>query len=98
MNQQQMMAGAPSLGRRMTVCVVATLVLIVLSLTFADHDTGAVLCFGITFISALALFVFGVTQKGQRRLAVLLVVMAYVLGALLLMWNYSLTRDYATAR
>jgi hypothetical protein len=89
------MASPPLFGRRMTVCVAATLVLLVLSLTFPNHDAGAVLCFGITFVSALALFAFGVTQKVERRLAVLVVVMAYVLAAMLLMWNYSLSRDYS---
>jgi hypothetical protein len=80
-------------ARRMAICVAASLVLIVLSLTFASSDLGAVLCFGIALVSALLLFAFGVTKKGQR-LAALLVVMAYVFGAMLLKSNYSLVRDH----
>jgi hypothetical protein len=81
-------------ARRMGICVAASLVLIVLSLTFASSDLGAVLCFGIALVSALLLFVFGFTRKGRQRLAALLVVMTYVFAAMLLKTNYSLVRDH----
>jgi len=93
MNVQQT-ADSHLFARRMAICVVASLVLNVLSLTFADSGLGAVLCFGIALVSALSLFVFGVAKKGRQRLAALFVVMAYVLAAMLLKSNYSLARDY----
>jgi hypothetical protein len=78
----------------MAICIAASLVLIVLSLTFASSDLGALLCFGIAPVSALLLFVFGVTKRGLQRLAALLVVMTYVFAAMLLKSNYSLVRDH----
>jgi hypothetical protein len=42
----QQTADSHLLARRMAICVAASLVLIVLSLTFAGLDLGAVLCFG----------------------------------------------------
>ncbi len=54
--------------------VVASLVLISLSLAFASSDLGAVLCFGIALFSALALFAVGVLKKGRQRLAALFIV------------------------
>jgi hypothetical protein len=81
-------------ARRMAICVVASFVLIVLSLTFADAGLSAVLCFGIAIVSALALFVFCVAKRGRQRLAALLVAVAYVFAAILLKSNYSLARDH----
>lgn len=81
-------------ARRMVNCVVASLVLIVLSLAFASSDLGAVLCFGIALVSVLALLVVGVVKKGRQRLAALFVVMAYVFAAMLLMSSYSSVRDH----
>jgi hypothetical protein len=80
-------------ARRMAICVAASLVFVVLSLTFASSDLGAVLCFGIALVSALLLFAFGVAKKGRQRLAALLVVMTYVFAAMLLKSNY-LASDY----
>jgi cell division protein FtsW (lipid II flippase) len=81
-------------ARRMAICVAASLVFIVLSLTFASSDLGAVLCFGIALVSVVLLFVFGIARKGRQRLAALLVVMTYVFAAMLLKSNYSLVRDH----
>jgi energy-coupling factor transporter transmembrane protein EcfT len=78
----------------MAVCVAASLVFIVLSLTLASSDLGALLCFGIALVAALLLFAFGVAKKGRQRFASLLVVMVYVFAATLLMSNYSLVRDH----
>jgi hypothetical protein len=81
-------------ARRMAICIVVSLILIVLSLTFAGYDLGDVLCFGIALVSAVSLFAFGVSKKGRQRLAGLFVVMAYVFAAMLLKSNYSLVRDH----
>jgi len=81
-------------ARRMAICVAASFVFIVLSLTLASSDLGAALCFGIALVSALLLFVFCVTRKGRKRLAALLVVMTYVFAVMLLKMNYSLIRDH----
>src|SRR6266446_3755865 len=80
--------------RRMAICIVVSLILIVLPLTFAGSDLGAVLCFGIALVSAVSLFAFGVAKKGRQRLAALFVVMAYIFAAMLLKSNYSLVRDH----
>ena len=93
MNVQQT-ADSHMFARRIAICVAASLVFIVLSLTSASSDLGAVLCFGIALVSALLLFVFGVAKKGRQRLATLFVVMTYVLAAMLLKSNYSLVRDH----
>lgn len=85
-------------ARRLTICVITSWVLTVVSLTFADHDSGALLCVGIAAVSALALFVFGVTRKGQRRLATVLVTVVQIFAAWLLMSNYSLVRDHVRWR
>jgi hypothetical protein len=90
----QQTADSHMFARRMAICVAASLVFIVLSLTFASSDLGAVLCFGIALVSALLLFVFGVTRKGRQRLAALLVVMTYIFVVMLLKSNYSLVRDH----
>lgn len=90
----QQTADSHIFARRMAICVVASLVLIGLSLTFAGSDLGAVLCFGIALVSALSLFAFSVAKKGRQRLAALFVVMAYVFAAMLLKSNYSLVRDH----
>jgi hypothetical protein len=81
-------------ARRMAICVASSLVFIVLSLTLASFDLGAVLCLAIALVSALLLFAFGVAKKGRQRLAALLVVMTYVFAAVLLKSNYSLVRDH----
>jgi hypothetical protein len=90
----QQTATSHMFARRMAICIVVSLILIVLSLTFAGSDLGAVLCFGIALVSAVSLFVFGVSKKGRQRLAGLFVVMAYVFVAMLLKSNYSLVRDH----
>jgi hypothetical protein len=90
----QQTADSYMFARRMAIFVAASSILIVLSLTFASSDLGAVLCFGITLVSALLLFAFGVTKKGRQCLAALLVVMTYVFAAMLLKSNYSLVRDH----
>ena len=90
----QQTADSHMFARRMAICVAASLVFVVLSLTFASSDLGAVLCFGIALVSALLLFAFGVAKKGRQRLAALLVVMTYVFAAMLLKSNYSLVRDH----
>jgi hypothetical protein len=82
-------------ARRMAMCVLASVALIILSLAFADSAIAVVLCFGITVFSALGLLVFGLAKKGRQRLAALFVVMTYVLTAALLKSNYSLARDHA---
>ncbi len=66
-----------------------------LSLVFAGSDLGAVLCFGVTLVTALALFVFGVTRKGRRRVIAFLVLIVYLGVPILLLSNYSLVRDHA---
>jgi hypothetical protein len=81
-------------ARRMAICVAASLILVVLSLTFASSELGAVLCFGIALVSALLPFAFGAAKKGRQRLAALLVVMTYVFAGILLKSNYSLVRDH----
>jgi hypothetical protein len=81
--------------RRLAICVVASLILIFLSLVFGDFDSGAVLCLGIALVSALLLFVFGISKKGRQRLIALLVVVVYVFVPILLLSNYSLVRDHA---
>jgi hypothetical protein len=78
----------------MSICIVASLVLIVLSLAFAGSDIGAVLCAGIALGSALALLAFCAIKKGRQRLTALFIVVAYVSAAILLMWNYSFVRDH----
>jgi hypothetical protein len=90
----QQTADSHMFARRMAICVAASLVFIILSLTFASYDLGAVLCFGIALVSALLLFVLGVAKKGRQRLAALLVVMTYVFAAMLVKSNYSLVRDH----
>jgi hypothetical protein len=90
----QQTADSHMFARRMAICVAASLAFIVLSLTFASSDLGAVLCFGIALVSALLLVAFGVAKKGRQRLTALLVVMAYVFAAMLLKSNYSLVRDH----
>src|SRR3984885_16042852 len=81
-------------ARRMAICVVASLILIVLSLVFGGADLGAVLSFWIALVSALLLFAFGVSKKGRQRLAAFFVVMVYLLASILLLSNYSLVRDH----
>jgi len=81
-------------AQRMGLCVAASLVFIVLSLTFASSDFAAVLCFGIALASALFLFRFVAAKKGRQRFAALLVVMTYVFAAMMLKSNYSLVRDH----
>jgi hypothetical protein len=90
----QQTATSHMFARRMAICIVVSLILIVLSLTFAGSDLGAVLCFGIALVSAVSLFAFSVSKKGRQRLAGLFVVIAYVLAAILLKSNYSLVRDH----
>jgi hypothetical protein len=90
----QQTADSHMFARRMAIFVVASLFLIVLSLTFAAFDLGAVLCFGIALVSALSLVAFSVAKKGRQRIAALFVVMAYVFAAILLKSNYSLVRDH----
>jgi hypothetical protein len=90
----QQTADSHMFARRIAICVAASLVFIILSLTFASSDLGAVLCFGIVLVSALLLFVFGIAKKGRQRLAALLVMMTYVFAAMLLKSNYSLVRDH----
>jgi hypothetical protein len=90
----QQTADSHMFTRRMAVCIVVSLILIVLSLTFASSALGAVLCFGIALVSAVSLFAFGVAKKGRQRLAALFVVMAYIFAAMLLKSNYSLVRDH----
>jgi hypothetical protein len=81
-------------ARRMATCIVVSLILIALSLTFAGSDLGAVLCFGIALVSAVLLLTFGVSKKGRQRLVVFFAVMVYVFAAMLLKSNYSLVRDH----
>jgi len=81
--------------RRIAICVVASLSLIVLSLVFAGSDLGAVLCFGVALVSALSLFIFGVTKKGRQRVTAFLVLVVYLWVPVLLLSNYSLVRDHA---
>jgi hypothetical protein len=81
-------------ARQTATCIVVSLILIVLSLTFAGSDLGAVLCFGIALVSAVSLLTFGVSKKGRQRLVVFFVVMVYVFAAMLLKSNYSLARDH----
>jgi hypothetical protein len=90
----QQTADSHMFARRMAMCVAASLVFLVLSLTFASADLGAALCFGIALVSTLLLFAFGVAKKGRQRLAALLVVTVYVFAAMLLRSNYSLVRDH----
>ena len=77
----------------MAICGVASLGLLVLSLVFAGSDLGAVLCFGVALVSALSLFVFGITKKGRQRVIALLVLIVYLWVPVLLLSNYSLVRD-----
>jgi hypothetical protein len=82
--------------RRITICVVASLILLALSLVFGDSDLGAVLCFGIGIASALLLFAFGFAKKGKERLIAIFVVIGYLfVPPILLLSNYSLVRDHA---
>ena len=81
-------------ARRMATCIVVSLILIVVSLTFAGSDLGAVLCFGIALVSAVSLLTFGVSKKGRQRLVVFFALMVYVFAAMLLKSNYSLVRDH----
>jgi hypothetical protein len=90
----QQTADAHMYARRIAICIVVCLILIVLSVTFVGSDLGAMLCFGIALVSAVSLFAFGVSKKGRQRLAGLFVVIAYVLAAMLLKSNYSLVRDH----
>ncbi len=90
----QQTADSHMFARRMAICVAASLVFLVLSLTFASADLGAALCFGIALFSALLLFAFGVAKKGGQRLAAMLVKMVYVFAAMLFKSNYSLVRDH----
>jgi hypothetical protein len=78
----------------MTICVVASLILIALSLVFERIDQGAVLCFGIGLVSASLLFAFGIARKGRQRLIAFFVVVVYVFVPILLLSNYSLVRDH----
>jgi hypothetical protein len=81
--------------RRLTICVFASLSLMVVSLVFAGSDLGAVLCFGVGLVSALALFVFGITRKGRQRVIAFLLLVVYLWVPILLLSNYSLVRDHA---
>jgi hypothetical protein len=81
--------------RRLAICVVSSLILMVLSLVFGDSDLGAVLCFGIALVSALLLFAFSIAKKGRQRLIAFFVVVVYVFVPILLLSNYSLVRDHA---
>jgi hypothetical protein len=80
--------------RRIAICVLASLSLVVCSLVLAGSDAGAVLCFGVGLVSALLLFVFGATRKGRPRVIALLVATVYLLVPILLLSNYSLVRDH----
>jgi hypothetical protein len=80
--------------RRIAIGLLASLSLIVLSLVLAGSDLGAVLCFGIALVSALSLFVFGVTKKGRQRAIAFLVLIVYLWVPTLLLSNYSLVRDH----
>jgi hypothetical protein len=90
----QQTADSHMFARRMAICVVVSLVLIILSLTFAASDLGAVLCFGIALVSALALLAYCVANKGRQRLTALFILTAYIFAAILLRWNYSFVRDH----
>jgi len=80
--------------RRMAICLVASLSLIVLSLVFGGSDLGAVLCVGIALVSALSLFAISVAKKGRLRVIAFVVVMIYLFVPILLLSNYSLVRDH----
>jgi hypothetical protein len=90
----QQTADSHMFARRMAICAVVSLVLIVLSLTFAASDLGAVLGFGIALVSALALLTHCVANKDRQRFTALFVLMAYVFAAILPMWNHSFVRDH----
>ena len=80
--------------RRLAICVIGSVILIVLSVVFEHFDLGALLCFGIGLISALLLFAFGIAKKGRQRFIAFLVVVVYVFVPILLLSNYSLVRDH----
>jgi hypothetical protein len=80
--------------RRMTACIIASLIFIVLSLVFWGSDLAGVLCFGIALVSALSLLAFAFARKGRQRLIAFVVVIVYLFALLLLLSNYSLVRDH----
>jgi hypothetical protein len=80
---------------RLTGCVVASSTLISLSMVFEDHDSGALLSFGIAVVSTALLFAFSIARKGRQRLVARRVATAYLVAGILLLLNYSLCRDHS---
>jgi hypothetical protein len=78
---------------RLAGSLVASLLLTILSLTFADADPGFVLCAGIALFSGLCLLVRAVVSTGRRRLAIFLALAAYVGVQTLGLTHYRLVRD-----
>jgi len=82
------------LNRRLAGCIVASLLLTTVSLTFAEADIGAVLCFGIALVSGLLLLVRAVAHQGRQRIATFFALAAYSLVQTILVTNYMLVRDH----
>lgn len=78
---------------RLATCLIASLPLRALSLAFADHDLGALLCIGVALFTATALLVRAFSKKGRQRGVVLAALVIYLCVPALVLTHYTLARD-----
>lgn len=79
---------------RLTICLLASLLLTILSLAFAQADLSFVLCVGIALLSAIALLVSAVLNTGRQRVALFFASAAYLFVQTLLVTHHMLARDH----